>query len=155
MMVWVLPKKFRVNLAWSAPILKTFENVRKLDFFRLPAPRWASTAAGAGSLKKSNFLKFSKVLRIGADQAIYLQNYKFFWSNRTLEKSEKSYQNLNYLIYCWKIQAQSLFCNLSKYHLSIHYHDRHLCLFEKNVWTFRSWSSKWTTWRTTYCTSIP
>ena len=61
-----------VYLAWSAPFLKTFENMRKLDFFRLPVPRCADTAAGAGSLKKSNFLTFSKVLRIGADQAIYL-----------------------------------------------------------------------------------
>ena len=44
-------------------------SMRKLDFFRLPALRCASTAAGAGSLKKSNFLIFSKVLRKGADQA--------------------------------------------------------------------------------------
>ena len=43
--------------------------MRKLDFFRLLAPKCASTAAGAGSLKKSNFLTFSKVLRIGPDQA--------------------------------------------------------------------------------------
>ena len=42
----------RTYLAWSAPFLKTFENMRKLDFFRLPAPRCASMAAGAGNLKK-------------------------------------------------------------------------------------------------------
>ena len=60
-------------MAWSGAVLKTFENMRKLDFFRLPAsPRCAGMAAGAGSLKKSNFLIFSKVLRKGADQAIYL-----------------------------------------------------------------------------------
>ena len=57
------------KLAWSAPFLKTFDNMRKLDFFRLPAPRCASTAAGADSLKKSNFLMFSKVLRNAPDQA--------------------------------------------------------------------------------------
>ena len=63
-----------VYIAWSAPFLKTFENMRKLDFFRLPAPRCTSMAAGAGSLKKSNFLIFSKVLRKAPDQAnSYLQ----------------------------------------------------------------------------------
>ena len=46
--------------------------MRKLDFFRLTVPKCASTAAGAGSLKKSYFLTFSKVLRIGPDQAIYM-----------------------------------------------------------------------------------
>ena len=60
------------QLAWSAPFLKTFENMRKLDFFRLSAPWCASTAAGTGSLKKSNFLMFSKVLRKAPDQANYL-----------------------------------------------------------------------------------
>ena len=43
--------------------------MRKLDFFRLSAPRCASTASGAGSLKKSNFLMFSKVLSKAPDQA--------------------------------------------------------------------------------------
>ena len=46
--------------------------MRKLDFFRLPAPRCASTTGGADSLKKSNILMFSKVLRKGADQAKYI-----------------------------------------------------------------------------------
>ena len=67
-----IPTEKYTLLAWSASFLKTFENMRKLDFFRLPAPRCASTAAGAGSLKKSNFLMFSKVLRKTPDQAIYL-----------------------------------------------------------------------------------
>ena len=58
-----------VHIAWSAPFLKTFENMRKLDFFRLLVPRCASTAAGASSLEKSNFLIFSKVLRKAPDQA--------------------------------------------------------------------------------------
>ena len=40
-----------IHIAWSAPFLKTFENMRKLDYFRLPGPRCISTAAGAGSLK--------------------------------------------------------------------------------------------------------
>ena len=62
-------------LAWSAPFLKTFENMRKLDFFRLPVPSCADTAAGAGSMKKSNFLMFSKVLRKAPDQAICIQYY--------------------------------------------------------------------------------
>ena len=43
--------------------------MRKLDFFRLPAPAAMPAHLGAGSLKKSNFLMFSKVLRNGADQA--------------------------------------------------------------------------------------
>ena len=43
--------------------------MRKLDFFRLPAPAAVLAHLGAGSLKKSNFLIFSKVLRKGADQA--------------------------------------------------------------------------------------
>ena len=43
--------------------------MRKLDFFRLLAPMCAGTAAGACSLKKSNFLMFSKVLRKAPDQA--------------------------------------------------------------------------------------
>ena len=43
--------------------------MRKLDFFRLPAPAAMPAHLGAGSLKKSNFLIFSKVLRKGADQA--------------------------------------------------------------------------------------
>ena len=60
-----------IALAWSAPFLKTFENMRKLDFFRMPAPAAILVHLGAGSLKKSNFLIFSKVLRKGADQAIY------------------------------------------------------------------------------------
>ena len=60
-----------IYLAWSAPFLKTFENMRKLDFFRLPAPAAMPAHLGAGSLKKSNFLIFSKVLRKGADQANY------------------------------------------------------------------------------------
>ena len=58
-----------IHLAWSAPFLKTFENMRKLDYFRLPGPRCTSMAAGAGSLRKSNFLMFSKVLRKAPDQA--------------------------------------------------------------------------------------
>ena len=58
-------------IAWSAPFLKTFQNMRKLDFFRLPAPAAVLAHLGAGSLKKSNFLTFSKVLRIGPDQAKY------------------------------------------------------------------------------------
>ena len=58
-------------VAWSAPFLKTIENMRKLDYFRLPGPRCTSTAAGAGSLRKSNFLMFSKVLRKAPDQAKY------------------------------------------------------------------------------------
>ena len=57
------------HIAWSAPFLKTFENMRKLDFFRLLAPMCAGTAAGACSLKKSNFLMFSKVVRKAPDQA--------------------------------------------------------------------------------------
>ena len=57
------------HLAWSGAFLKTFENMRKLDFFRLPAPAAVLAHLGAGSLKKSNFLIFSKVLRKGADQA--------------------------------------------------------------------------------------
>ena len=60
------------QLAWSGPILKTFENVRKLDFFRLPAPAAVLAHLGASSLKKSNFLTFSNVLRIGPDQAKYI-----------------------------------------------------------------------------------
>ena len=52
--------------------------MRKLDFFRLPAPRCAGMAAGAGSLKKSNFLMFSKVLRKGADQAKYTKIWNGF-----------------------------------------------------------------------------
>ena len=59
-------------MAWSGAVLKTFENMRKLDFSRLPAPAVMLAHLGAGSLKKSNFLIFSKVLRKGADQAIYL-----------------------------------------------------------------------------------
>ena len=43
--------------------------MRKLDFFRMPAPAAILVHLGAGSLKKSNFLIFSKVLRKGADQA--------------------------------------------------------------------------------------
>ena len=46
--------------------------MRKLDFFRLSAPAAVLAHLGAGSLKKSNFLIFSKALRKGADQAIYL-----------------------------------------------------------------------------------
>ena len=70
----VLPVESNVSIhiAWSAPILKTFENVRKLDFFRLPAPAAVLAHLGASSLKKSNFLTFSKVLRIGPDQAKYI-----------------------------------------------------------------------------------
>ena len=49
------------KLAWSAPFLKTFDNMRKLDFFRLPAPRCASMAAGADSLKEN--LTFSRSQR--------------------------------------------------------------------------------------------
>ena len=60
------------ELAWSALFPKTFENMRKLDYFRLPGPRCTSTATGAGSLKKSNFLMFSKVLRKAPDQSIYM-----------------------------------------------------------------------------------
>ena len=44
--------------------------MRKLDFFRLQAPAAVPAHIGASSLKKSNFLIFSKVLRKGADQAI-------------------------------------------------------------------------------------
>ena len=58
-------------MAWSGALLKTFENMRKLDFFRLPAPEAVLAHLGADSLKKSNFLIFSKVLRKGADQAKY------------------------------------------------------------------------------------
>ena len=43
--------------------------MRKLDFFRLPAQAAMLAHVGAGSLKKSNFLIFSKVLRKGADRA--------------------------------------------------------------------------------------
>ena len=57
-----------VYIAWSAPFLKTFENMRKLDYFRLPGSRYTSMAAGAGSLKMSNFLIFSKVLKKTLDQ---------------------------------------------------------------------------------------
>ena len=60
---------FYIYLAWSAPFLKTLENMRKLDYFRLPGPRCTSTAAGAASLKKSNFLMLSKVLRKAPDQS--------------------------------------------------------------------------------------
>ena len=49
--------------------------MRKLDFFRLPAPAAVLAHLGAGSLKKSNFLIFSKVLRKGADQANYSVNW--------------------------------------------------------------------------------
>ena len=45
--------------------------MRKLDFFRLQAPAAVPAHIGASSLKKSNFLIFSKVLRKGADQANY------------------------------------------------------------------------------------
>ena len=61
-----------VYIAWSAPFLKTFENMRKLDFFRLSAPAAVLAHLSAGSLKKSNFLIFSKVLRKGADQAKFI-----------------------------------------------------------------------------------
>ena len=54
-------------MAWLGAFLKTFENMRKLDFFRLPAPAAVPAHLGADSLKKSNFLIFSKVLRKGAD----------------------------------------------------------------------------------------
>ena len=43
--------------------------MRKLDFFRLQAPAAVPAHIGASSLKKSNFLIISKVLRKGADQA--------------------------------------------------------------------------------------
>ena len=59
-----------MHIAWSGAFLKTFEYMRKLDFFRLPAPAAMPAHLGAGSLKKSNFLIFSKALRKGADQAI-------------------------------------------------------------------------------------
>ena len=47
--------------------------MRKLDFFRLPVPVAMLVHLGAGSLKKFNFLIFSKVLRKGADQANYMK----------------------------------------------------------------------------------
>ena len=50
--------------------------MRKLDFFRLPAPAAVLAHLGAGSLKKSNFLIFSKVLRKGADQAICTKKFE-------------------------------------------------------------------------------
>ena len=56
-------------MAWSGAFLKTFEKMRKLDFSRLPATAAVLAHLGAGSLKKSNFLILSKVLRKGADQA--------------------------------------------------------------------------------------
>ena len=43
--------------------------MRKLDFFRLPAPAAMLAHLGASNLKKSKILIFSKVLRKGADQA--------------------------------------------------------------------------------------
>ena len=61
--------KIHYHLAWSGAFLKTFENMRKLDFSRLLAPAAVLAHLGASSLKKSNFLIFSKVLRKGADQA--------------------------------------------------------------------------------------
>ena len=54
--------------------------MRKLDFFRLSAPPVVLAHLGAGSLKKSNFLIFSKVLRKGADQAKYLYTQIIFYS---------------------------------------------------------------------------
>ena len=56
-------------MAWSGAFLKTFEKMRKLDFSRLPATAAVLAHLGAGSLKKSNFLIFSKVLIKGADQS--------------------------------------------------------------------------------------
>ena len=49
----------------------------KLEILRLSAPRCASMAAGAGSLEKSNFLVFSKVLRKAPDQANYIQFFAY------------------------------------------------------------------------------
>ena len=56
-------------IAWSAPFVTSCEVVRKLGSFRLIAPRWPSTAAGAVSLKLPNFLTTSQDVRKGADQA--------------------------------------------------------------------------------------
>ena len=55
--------------AWSAPFVTSCEVVRKLGSFRLIAPRWPSTAAGAVSLKLPNFLTTSQEVTKGADQA--------------------------------------------------------------------------------------
>ena len=60
-----------IYIAWSAPFVTSCEVVRKLGSFRLIAPRWPSTAAGAVSLKLPNFLTTSQDVTKGADQAIY------------------------------------------------------------------------------------
>ena len=69
--------------------------MRKLDFFRLPALSCAGMAAGAGSLKKSNFLMFSKVLRKAPDQAKF---HEFRKSERIIRLIYTYDSGINYNI---------------------------------------------------------
>ena len=63
-------------IAWSAPFVTSCEVVRKLGSFRLIAPRWPSTAAGAVSLKG---LTKCEEVRKWADQANSACFCLFFW----------------------------------------------------------------------------
>ena len=65
--------------------------MRKLDFFRLQAPAAVPAHIGASSLKKSNFLIFSKVLRKGADQAKYFNNYRVTDYENTFSAKKQSF----------------------------------------------------------------